>query len=147
MHLFLEHLTQRFAIAPHARKQHHRIMHATTERRANQNPQCPGQITKLRRQHRTHQWPWPRDRCKVMTKHHPLRCRHEVLAIRTGMRRRRALIIDRQDLRHQPRAVKTIGHRKGANTGHHQPNRIHRFTPLKGRHPHRKGTQKGNYQP
>ncbi len=83
-------------------------MHATAERRTDQNPERAGQETKLRRQHWANQRSRPGDCRKMVAENHPAICGHEVFAIVPNNRGRGALIIQHQHFGREPLAVKPI---------------------------------------
>ena len=113
--LLLHHLTERLPAAPHGREKHDHVMHATAERRADQNPKRARQITKLRREHRTHQRSRAGDGRKVMTESHPAIGRHEILAVFLHDRGRGPLVVQHEHLYRQPPAVETVADRQSAH--------------------------------
>ena len=118
---FFHHLTKRLAAAADRREKHDHIVHAASERRADQNPKRAGQETKLSCQHRTHQRSRTGNRRKVMPENHPAICGHIVLAVVLQDCRCGSLVVEHQYLCRQPFAVKTIADAKRAKARHDNP--------------------------
>ncbi len=102
------HLRERFAIAPHGRKENDEILHRAAEHHADQNPKRAGQIAELRRQHRTDQRARPRDGREVMPEDDPLVRLHEIFSVVVNFAGRRAAVVQRQHARGDPFGIKTI---------------------------------------
>ncbi len=90
---FLHHLPERLPTPPDRGEEHDHVMHAAAQRRANQDPKRPRQVTKLRREHRTDQRTWTGDRRKVMAKRHPAIRRHEIFPVFLHDGWRRPLVV------------------------------------------------------
>ena len=85
----------------------------------------------------------------------PLPCVAKVTNLNTGQsvkvrindRRRRAPLVHRKHLGHQPGRVKPIGHGKTADPGNHQPQRVDRLAALHGHQPYGQCAKQGNGRP
>ena len=124
---FFHHLAERFATTPNGSEKHNHVVHAAAERRADQDPKCSRQETKLRGEHRADQWSGSGDRGKMMAENHPAICRDKIFAVVLHDRRRRAFVVQDQDLCRQPFAVKAIADGESAEPGDDDPKRADLF--------------------
>ncbi len=128
--LFLHHLRERFPVAAHGSKKNHRVVNATAERGADENPERTGQITELRRKHRPYEWPRPRDGGKVMTEYDP-RIRFDIVPpVIMHARGSGTLLVENEYFCDEPFTIKAIRDGKDAHSGDHEPESVDGFVPI-----------------
>ncbi len=76
---------------------------------ARDEPQRARQVAELRGQHRADERPRPRDGGEVVAEEHPLVGRHEVAAVAQPLGRRRAAVIEAEDLERDEPGVEPVG--------------------------------------
>src|SRR5882724_8896508 len=96
-------------------------MHATAQRRSDQNPNGPRKKTELCRQYRPNQRSRTSDGSKVMSENHPSVRWHIILVVVLQDCRRRSRLIENEHLCRQPLAVKTIANRQCAKSSGNDP--------------------------
>ena len=115
-------VAQGFTVAAHRHKQHHHILHGTGQHHTENNPQCAGQITHLRCQHRPYQWTCTRNCSKVVAEQYFFIGRHIIDTIVVAFRRCHTAMVELQNIFTDIKAVKTIGNTIYRYRSHHQPN-------------------------
>ncbi len=111
----LDHLAERFAVAPHRAKQDHEILHRAAEHGADENPQRSRQITELRGQHRPDQRSRPGNRREMMAEDNPFVRLDEIPAVVVNLARRGAAVVERQHARGDPFGIKPVADGVGAD--------------------------------
>src|SRR5207248_8482064 len=114
--------------ASHRREQHDHIVDRAAERRADQDPKCSRQESKLRRQHRTNQWSWTCNRSEMMAENHPAIRWHKIFPIISYNRRRGVLLLEHEHFGPTPSAVEAVRKRGAAKSGHDDPERTDLLT-------------------
>ena len=103
--LLLDDVGQRLAAAPHRRPQDHGVVDRAGQAASRDEPDEPGRVAELRREHRADQRACARDRREVMAEHDPLARRVVVRAVVLYVGWSLARIIQHPDLRRQESAV------------------------------------------
>ena len=122
-------------------------MDAAAEDRPHQDPEHPGEVPELRRQHRADQRSRPSDGRKMMPEDHPARGAHVVPAVGPHVRRRRPLGVDREHLCHEPGGMEAVADREGAKGRDDHPEGVHRLAPAPGQHRDAARAQGGDAAP
>ena len=128
---FPRHFGERLAVAPNREQQNHEVLHAASEDRAGQYPKGPGEIAKLRGQHRTDQRAWAGDGGEVVPEDHPFVGGDKIAAIFQTLGGRGALRIQDQNFRRNELAVETVSDGVGTNRRDHQPHCIDLLASMK----------------
>ena len=144
---FLHHLTERFPATPDRGEENNHIVHAAAERCTNQDPESAGQKPKLRRQHRTDQWPGSGNCRKVMAENHPAIRWHIIFTVILQDCRCGALLIKHEHLCCQPFAVEAIANGQRAKSSQNNPERADLFAAGERKDCHRPYAQRGDANP
>ena len=136
--LFFGHFSERLAVAANGEKQNHEVLHATGKDGAGQHPQRSGKIAELRGQHRAHQGARSGDGGKMMAEHDPFVRHQKIATVFQSFGRGGAQGIERENLRRDEFAVKTISEGVAAGRSHDQPQGVNRFTAVNGDHANRR---------
>ena len=131
-HLLFHQLAQRTAVAAGGDEQHHKVLHRARQHHAREDPDHPGQVAHLGRQHRPHQWARPGNRRKMVTEQHFFVGRDVVQTVIMTYGRRHARRINAQDGFRDIAAIKTIRDQINADGGDNDPERIDLFPPVEG---------------
>ena len=127
----LDHLAERFAVAPHRAKQNDEILHRAAEHDADENPQRPRQITELRGEHRPDERSRPGNRREVVAEDDPFVRPDEILAVVVDFARRGAAVVEHQHARGNPFGIKPVADGVGAERRDENIGGIDRLAPAK----------------
>ena len=83
-------------------------MNTAAQRCADKNPQCSGQKAELCGEHRADERAGTGDGSEMMPERHPAVRRHEILAVIHHERGRGAVVVEHENFRREPLAVKAI---------------------------------------
>jgi hypothetical protein len=123
------------------------VLNRAGEDDAREQPQGPGQIAHLRRQHRPHQGSGARDGREMVAEQHIFVRRHVIEAVIVP---HRWCPPSRVELEHPPgdeEAVEAIGSEVDANRRHDDPERVDRLAPMKRHHPKRGSPDQRHQRP
>jgi len=119
-------------------------MDRSAQRRANEHPQKARHEPKLRREHRAYQRAWTSYGREVVAEDNPSIRRDEILPVLAGHRGSSPNLIERKNLRRQPRRVKPPRDHENANSGDNNPQGAHILPARPGKHAQRTGAQHGD---
>ena len=105
-------------------------MHRAGEADADDEPDQPGRVAELRREHRADERTGAGDRGEVMAEQHPAAGRMIVLAVVQRVRRRDARVVERHDPRGDEGAVVAVGDRQDAEDRQDEVKRAHLLRSL-----------------
>ena len=121
------------------------IVHGASQADADDQPDQPGRVAELRRQHRTDERTRPGDRGEMVTEEHPPGRGVIVLPVGAGVRRRHPRVVEDHDARGDERAVIAIGdHQNPENRENHVQRSHAGDSSRKNRGP---GTEDGKSRP
>ena len=143
----LDHLAERFAVAPHRAKQNDEILHRAAEHDADENPQRPRQITELRGEHRPDERSRPGNGREMMAEDDPFVRLHEILAVVVDLARRGAAVVERQHARGNPFGVKPVADGVGADRRDENIGGIDRLAPAKRQRGVSRRAEQGEQEP
>ena len=128
----LHHLGERLAVAAHRTEQDDEILHRSPQHHPNQNPQRPGQVTELGRQHRADQRSGPRDGREMMAEHNPFVRLDVVPTVLVDLAGRGPSVVEREHARADPLRVEPIADGVGTERRQQEIHRVDRLAPTPG---------------
>ncbi len=124
------HLRERFAVPAHGEEQDDKILHATTQHGAGDDPERAGQVSELCGEHGTDERSGAGDGGEMVSEDDPLVGGNEVAAVIETLRRSSAQGIKRQHFGGNETAVKAISDGVGGNGGDDQPQGVDLLTAM-----------------
>ena len=146
-HFHPDQFAERAAVAAHRNEQDHEILHRAGKHDAGQDPERPGQIAHLRRQHRADERARPRDRREMMAEQDVAIGGNVIEAVGAAVRGGGAGGIDAEHRGRDIAGVETVGDQIDRDRRGHDPERVDLFPARGGDDGERAGRERRQRSP